>query len=184
MLRVRVVFTSSLGGAPYLATHYFIHGDTQAAADAAVAATGAFWGAVDAFMDNQTGWATEAEVAVLSTAGVLEGILATTPATGTGGVAGQALPKVSQGLIRWITPAFISGRRLRGRTFVPSLSTASNNDGVLAGATITGLNAAAAAFIADATTTLAVWSKTSSTAANVASATTWSEFASMRSRRL
>lgn len=183
MLRVRVVFTSAIGGSPFLATHYFIHGDTQAAADAAVAATGTFWGAVDAFMDSECSWATESEVAVLTTAGVLEGILATTPATGTGAVGGSAVPKVANGLIRWITPAFIGGRRLRGRTFVPNLSTGSLNNGIVAAATVTGLNAAAAAFIADATTTLAVWSKTSSTAANVATASTWTEFASLRSRR-
>lgn len=183
MLRVRVVFTSVIGGSPFLATHYFTGDDDASGAAAAVTAAGNFWGAVDALMDNETSWATEAEVAVLDNAGVLQGIESTTPVTGTGAVAGAALPKAAQALIRWQTSGFVGGRRLRGRTFVPSLTTAVINNGVLTSAAMTALDAAAEALIADVNTTLAIWSKTNSLSFPVTSATVWSEFATMRSRR-
>lgn len=183
MLRVRVVFTSVLGGSPFLATHYFTGDDDQSGADAAVTAVGNFWGAADAVMDNETSWATESEVAVLDNAGVLQGVLSTTPLTGVGAVAGSAVPKASQGLIRWMTNGFVGGRRLRGRTFIPSLTTGALNNGVLTPAAMTTLDAAAEALIADVNTTLAIWSKTNSLSFPVVTATVWNEFATMRSRR-
>lgn len=183
MYRVRTVFSSLLGGAPFLNTLYFAGSDSQTQADAAVAATGAFWGAVDAIIDNETSWATEAEVAQINVNGTLEGIFATTPQTGTGGVAGSALPKASQGLIRWMTGAFIAGRRLRGRTFVPSLTTGALNNGVLTAAAITVLQNAANALNAADLPPLVIWSKTNSQAHEVESATVWSELAVLRSRR-
>ena len=183
MLRVRTIFTSALGGSPFMNTLYFGGAGTQANADACVADVGTFWGAVDAQMDNETSWATEAEVAEIQTSGTLTGTFATTPQTGTGGVAGSALPKASQGLIRLFTGAFISGRRLRGRIFVPSLTTTAINNGVLAAATVTALQNAINALIASANSELTIWSKTNSQTASVSSAAVWNELAVLRSRR-
>lgn len=183
MLRVRVQFTSVIGGSPYLATHYFTGDDDQSGADAAVVAVGNFWGAVDAIMDSEVSWTTVPEVAVLDNAGVLQGILATTPQSGVGAVTGGSLPLASQGLIRWITNGFVGGRRLRGRTFIPGLTTNALNNGRLASGSQTTLDTAAEALIADVNTTLAVWSKTNSLSFPVVSATVWNELASLRSRR-
>lgn len=183
MLRVRTSFTSAIGGGPYLSTMYFTGDDDQSGADAAVAAVGTFWGAVDALMDTEVSWATVPEVAVLDNSGVLQDVLATTPQSGTGAVTASSLPLASQALIRWITGGFVAGRRLRGRTFVPGLTTNALSNGRLASGTQTTLDAAAEALIADVNTTLAVWSKTNSLTFPVEQASVWNELATLRSRR-
>lgn len=184
MLRVRVPMVSTIGGGPYLATHYFIHGDTQADANAAVSATGTFWGAVDAVMDSQISWSTEPDVAIINPVnGELTGILATTPAAGAGAIASDSVPLAAQALIRWLSAGFENGRRVRGRTFVPGLTTTANTNGRVSSGTQATILAAANAFIADAGSALAVWSRIHGAAYSVSTTTVWSEFATLRSRR-
>jgi hypothetical protein len=175
--------TSTIGGGPYLATHYWGGTDSQAEADAAVAAVGAFWGAVDNVMDSQITWATEPEVAILGVDGVVTGSLTTTPQTGSGAIASDSMPLASQALVRWFTPNFIGGRRLRGRTFIPGITTAGNTNGRLASATSTTIGTAATTLANVATPLLVVWSRIHGVAHPVSSASVWAEFASLRSRR-
>lgn len=183
MLRIRTKITASLGGGPYLSTAYFILGDAQADADAAVAAIGAFWTAVDNQMDSTYAWATEAEVTVMTTAGVVTGVLSTTPQVGSGSAVGDPLPLASQGLIRWTTNGFPGGRRLRGRTFVPGAVNSLTLDGRPTAAYRTALKTAADALVAADGGKFAIWSKTNSSAYNVATTSVWTEWAVLRSRR-
>lgn len=183
MLRVRTVFNSAIAGAPYLSTMYFTGDDDASGALDAVTAVGVFWGAVDALMDSEVTWATEAEVVVMSNDGTITGSFSVTPVTGAGALAAEQLPLAAQGLVRWATGQYVNGRRLRGRTFIPGLVEASNNNGRLVAASATVISNAAAALIATGTVDLAVWSRTHSTSFPVTSATVWTEFATLRSRR-
>jgi hypothetical protein len=183
MLRVRVAMTSTIGGGPYLATHYFSNDATPTDAQNCVAAVGTFWGSVDNVMDSQISWTTEPEVAVVGFDGVITGSIATTPVTGAGAVAADSVPLASQALVRWFTPVFVGGRRIRGRTFVPGLTTGGNTNGRVTAATATTIQNAANALIADANTVLVIWSRVHASAASVSTASVWSEFASLRSRR-
>jgi len=181
MYRVRIVF-DGMPGAPWLSTLYF--NETGGTAQQAATAAGTFWGAVDALMDNEVNWTTEGDVTLINSAtGNATGVVATTPVTGTGALSTLALPFVAQGLIRWRTGVYVAGRELRGRTFVPALATASNDNGRVLAASVTTMNNAAAALLADANSELVVWSKTHGSASPALTGNAWSQFASLRSRR-
>jgi hypothetical protein len=69
-------------------------------------------------------------IAVEATTGVLTGAFAgTTPAVVTGTEAGDPLPRQTQGLLRMGTSTVISGRRVRGRLFIPSPGEGQNTSG-------------------------------------------------------
>jgi hypothetical protein len=187
MYRVRTVF-EGFQGTPWLSTLFFDEngGTAQQAANAA----GAFWGAADALMDNEVNWRTEPDVAEIDAiTGQLESVSSTTPVIGSGALTTLMLPVATQALVRWRTGIIVGDRELRGRTFVPGLGTASNDNGVLLAASQTTLQTAAAALIADANSVLVIWHRPTSPgasdgqAASVLTANVWGQFATMRSRR-
>ena len=179
--RVQVAWTSAhiVGGG--LSTFYFDSAVGTAAQQ--VAAVGTFLTATDDRRISGTTWATLPDVATLSVAGALEGTTSTTPATGTGSLAGTAVPQASQGLLRLITGAVVGGRLLRGRLFLPAVGVNDNTNGVPSATYVADYNAAAAALIADANTNWIVWSQTHGFSTAIVSATVWSKFAVLRSRR-
>ena len=184
-LRVRTSFTG-VTGSPWLSTMYFLQAagaPTQANADAAVVKVGTYWTAIKAVMNNATSYTTLPDVAVLETDGTLTGSFATTPQTGTGASATDALPIASQGLVRWLTGSFVSGRQLRGRTFLPALTETASTGGVPTATVIGTINTANTALIAATDPRLAVWSKVHTTVVTVSSASVWTQFAVLRSRR-
>lgn len=181
MYRVRTVFTG-VQGSPWLST--MMLDQLAGSAAQAVTAVGTFWGAVDALMGNTVNWTTQADVELVNAAtGQVTGITTTTPATGTGALAGELAPLVSQGLVRWRTGVYVAGREVRGRTFIPGLHINSVDDGSVLAASVTTVNTAAAALIADANSALEIWSRVLGVSHDVASGSMWSEFASLRSRR-
>lgn len=182
MLRVRTVF-SGVQGAPWLSTAYFSGADTQTGANAAVAAIGAFWGTLDNRIDSRVTWATQVEVSQLDVAGNLTGSFTTTPQTGTGGGAGAPAPIATQGLIVWRTGTFIGGRELKGKTFVPGVTTSDITNGLPNATYLANLNAAAATLNAVTAPDLVIWSRKNSSTSTVSSGTAGVQFAVMRSRR-
>lgn len=69
-------------------------------------------------------------IAIEATTGALTGAFAgTTPAVVTGTEAGDPLPRQTQGLLRMGTSTVISGRRVRGRLFIPSPGESQNTSG-------------------------------------------------------
>lgn len=179
--RVRVEF-SGMQGAPWLATHVFQEGAGSAAQ--AVAAVGTFWGAVDATMDNEVNWTTLTDVESFDAAtGNVTAVTSVTAVTGSGALALEALPLASQGLVRWRTGVYVSGREIRGRTFIPGLADSANDNGNLAASVATTIGNAANALIADANSQLEIWSRVNGATADVTSASVWSSFAVLRSRR-
>lgn len=186
MYRVRTVF-DGMQGAPWLNTLYFDQGGGTA--QQAVTAVGNFWGAVDALIDSEVNWRTEADVTDINPlTGQPTSVIQTTPVTGTGAAVGDALPVATQALVRWRTGFFSNGRERRGRTFVPALVEASGDNGKLLAASQTTIQTAAAALIADVNSILVVWSRPDLPTLNggfsaVTASSVWEQFAVLRSRR-
>ena len=180
MYRIRTTF-SGLQGAPYLSTFYF--SDGGGTAQQAATAAGNFWAAVDAKMSVAMTWVQDSEVAEVNVGtGAVEGVSSIVPMNGVGGVAGDALPPATQGLVRWRTGVFVAGREIRGRTFIPGCVESESN-GLPAGSSTAVWNAAASALIADATSLFVVWSKTHGVEQVVTAGGAWNQFAVLRSRR-
>lgn len=181
MFRVRTVF-SGVTGSPWVNTAFFIEG-TSSAQDC-VDAVGAFWGAVDALMDSSVTWTTLADVETVDAAtGQVTAVASTTPVTGTGSGGASGIPIAAQALVRWRTGVYEGGREIRGRWFIPGLGTGSNTDGVVTTASVTAIQTAAQALVNDPDTILCVWSRANNDSAAVTSASTWNQFAVLRSRR-
>jgi hypothetical protein len=156
--RVRTIF-SGPAGSPWLGTAYFdspplsIHQDM-------VNAVGAFWGSVDQWMANVVSWSTEVEVVELDeVTGDATAVESTVPVTGTGGQTGEIAPTLLQGLARWRTGSFVDGREVRGRWFIPGLGESQLASGVLAGTTVTSVNAAMATYIATPGVAPVIWQR-------------------------
>jgi hypothetical protein len=182
MLRVRVNHSADTVG-PGLSTFYF-EGSTQAVADDAAAAVATFWASVEPYIVNYGIWSLDTQVAQINAVnGQLEGIFNVTPATGVGDVNSSQLALATQGLLQLRTGAIVGGRELRGRLYIPGPTETHNDVARPIGAYVTGLNSAANALIADTGNAWAVWSRTNGIFQEITSATCWSDWAIMRSRR-
>jgi hypothetical protein len=182
VFRVRTVFSGGQG-TPYLSTFYFLPTSGKTA-QMAVAATGAFWTAVKAHMANTLSFATEPEVVSIDAiTGLATGSTAVTQVTGTGTSGGSPIAPATQGLVRWRTGVFTGGREIRGRTFLPGVTTGDNNAGVPIALYKTDINTAAAALIADANSDFCIWSKKHANDPLATSGVVWTQFAVLRSRR-
>lgn len=182
MYRVRTAITGGQGGPSLSTLHFNVVGGLTAAN--AVAATATFWTALRTRISNQLTMTVESDVATIDIAtGQVTGITATAGAVVTGNDAGDPAPWATQGLIRWRTGIYVGGREIRGRTFIPGVTDTSTPLGVPSAAYLTDLNAAAAALIANAVSDLEVYSPARREAAPAVLGQTWTNFASLRSRR-
>lgn len=182
MWRVRTTI-SGLQGGPYLNTMYYnvVGGLTAANAHAC---TATFWNAIKGSIVAGASIVIEGEVASIDIlTGNVTSITPVTPTTVASTSGGDALPWVSQGLIRLRTGTYVNGREVRGRWFIPGAVETNNDVGRPNSTYVTLLNNAVAAVIADATTDLMVYSKKNRDAVPVVSGSAWGEWASLRSRR-
>ncbi len=184
MNRVRTLWTG-VAGAPWYTNMYFT--DTAVITDAqdAVNAVGTFWSALSGNIVNTVAYTVQGAVArIQTTDGQLVGAWACTPVTSAGTAAVDQLPRQVQGLVRWETGTVVSGRFLRGRTFIPGLGETLNNPGGVPSPTLVALfGTAGAALIADTGNELLVWSRAHGVANPAVSATGWSQWANLRTRR-
>jgi len=186
LLRVRTVISLPNGDFG-LNTAYF-SGETGPAATDAAAGMRAFWVALapGMFAASQAIVQPEVEVINAETGAIFDSHAVSVPLVqGTG--TGPALPAVAQGLLRLITDDYKNGRRVRGRWFIPAALEA-ESDATPATAFRTRLNTAIGVLIADNTHTLSIWSRpTPETAGSqhiVSGGNAWTQWASLRSRRL
>lgn len=184
MLRVTSVFTG-MAGAPYYSTHYF-GGDTSGEASAAVTAVDGLWDGLSSELSSQLDVAINTDVEVVDpVTGLTTGIFPTagggTAFTGSG----DPLPPATQLLIRWRTGQYVSGREIRGRTFVPGFLEAASSSGRPDTAMVGNINTLAASFLTASAGAgaLVVYSPTRGQAADVTAASVWTEWAVLRSRR-
>jgi hypothetical protein len=130
-------------------------------------------------------------IAVEATTGVLTGAFAgTDPSSVTGTAAGDPLPSQTQGLVRLATSTVISGRRLRGRLFIPGPVEADNTSAGVPSSTYTTDVTTAAATLFDAGATASepvIWHRpTGGSGGNhglVTGVTTVATWSVLRSRR-
>lgn len=182
MYRVRTVFTG-VAGAPWYSNLYF---DDQApgGAEAAVQAVADFWQAIYIRISALIDWTVEGDVTVISPGtGEITGIFPVASITSGGGAAGELLPLSSQGLIRFSTGAYVGGREIRGRMFVPGLTEADSGQGVPTSDILTELNEAAEDLVNDPDSQLVVYSRKNFIQSPVVSAGAAPYWAVLRSRR-
>ena len=185
MYRVRTQFTG-VTGSPWLSTINFDAANTvgtQALADAAVVAVGNFWSGVKSLINTVVAYTTLPDVLVLNDSGVATNSWATTPVASVGTSGSTLLPIASQIVVRGLTSTFVGGRQLRGRIFIPGLTTASDAAGAVAGATLTQVTTAANTLNGVAAPSWSIWSRVNATVVPVSAVSVWSQFAVLRSRR-
>jgi hypothetical protein len=115
--------------------------------------------------------------------GEISSIGGTTPFTGTGDGSDELLPRAAQALIRWRSGAFVNGREIRGRTFLPGFGKGQDEDGVLTAACKANISAGVGDFLGNEATIPLIWSKTKGTAAPITGGGPWDQWAVLRSRR-
>lgn len=127
----------------------------------------------------------EPEVTVIeSTSGELVGVLSIDGDTIAPNGGGDALPPATQCLVQLTTPAIISGRRLRGRIFLPGMLEANNGvTGEPSGALVGSFNDALDTLVDALASTWVVYSPTHRAYATVTGAQVWNQWAVLRSRR-
>lgn len=184
MMRVRVRWTGTTVVGGGLSTHYFTGTEDQTAANNAVAAVAAFWGAIDNQLGNSTSWSTDPIVSVLDNSGNQTGQFTVSSSSGSGSLSALYAPVATQGLVQWRTGSFINGRELRGRTFIPGIVAANvNGSGSPLNTFVTAVNTAAAALVGDPNSQLALWSKRFSAVSTISAGSMWTQYAVLRSRR-
>jgi hypothetical protein len=179
--RVRAQWTGGIGG-PYLTTTYF--DDIAGTAPNANAALGAFLVAVRSLVSTTISMATLSQVdQVDATTGHVTSSVGVTPVSTTGTGAGDVLPPASQGLCQLFTGVYLNGRQVRGRLFLPGMLESNSTLGVPTAGSITTVNGALAAFIADANSVWGVYSRRNHDFNTISSAIQWTTWAQLRSRR-
>lgn len=94
------------------------------------------------------------------------------------------LPRATQGLIQWRTDTIISGRRVKGRTFLPGFcENANTDDGDVESTVVTGVQGALNTFMSSMGGELVVYSRTHLSGGAVTTVRFWNEWAVLRSRR-
>jgi len=184
------VRTSIVGlqGAPYLSTHYFAESGGTAAQAATAVST--FWTALAARVADQASGQVESSVSTLDeTDGSLQGETAVTTDAINFSNTGEHLPYATQGLIQWRTSNVVGKRIARGRTFVPGATEDAATFGYPNSTYVAALQTAASALIANANCILVVWHRpteanpSSGQVSPVSTATVWTQWAVLRSRR-
>lgn len=138
-----------------------------------------------AWADNSYTATLGSEIRVLNTAtGVLEDIINwdVPPEPVVGTVTTEPLPDATALLLRWSTGAVVSGRFLRGRSYIPGIATTYCVGGNPSAGLVTSMGGAAQQ-IADDLVGFQIWSRSHGTAANVTAGSCWTEFAQQRGRR-
>jgi len=182
MLRVRTVFSGATG-APYLSTLYFA-GTNGDDADAAASAVSDYWIYMSPIISTAVSFVIEGDVAVIDEEdGTLLDSHPVSVDGGSGSASGDMLPFTTQGLQRWATGQVRGGRVVRGRTFVPGAVVGNNDSGVPDAAYVAKVIDAGNTLIADADSTLLVWTRKNQSALEVTAAGCWSSWAELRSRR-
>lgn len=183
MHRTRVGITGPVSG-PAVMTHYWTGAVDSAGMAATRAALMAWITTVATKVNTSTHFVLEPEADLVTEAdGQVFGKAAIATFDISGSDSGELLPPANQGLVTWATGVFINGHHVRGRSFIPGIGEAGSTSGVVVSSTVTAVNTACATLIADASSTLVVYSKTHGVSHPVISGTLSNKFAMLRSRR-
>jgi len=183
---IREILTRwSLPGGNAVSVMWF---DATPAASTQRTALHAFWTAVKAFQATSGSYAIDGAGRELeSTTGALTGAwteASSKTGTGTGGA--TQLSDADQILVQWRSPTILNGRFMRGRTFVPGISSPQLSNGNVLAATVSSI-AAAGQTLCTSGAELQIWHRpvagAGGVATDAATCTVWNEFAVLRQRR-
>lgn len=186
LYRVTTVFTGPQG----MPGTHTIHGQASIqSANDFITLVGEFWGRLmGGFGSGSSGLATGLTSTTLGTCDVIDsstGQITGTDGDGsdivhTGNGTAEPLPHFVQGLAQVQTVLFINGRRLRGRFFIPGITEQQSTNGA-PDATWRGQVQDELDLLVESA--WAVYSPTHHEFASANSTSTWSQFATLRSRR-
>lgn len=177
--RIRTVFTG-VAGSPWYVNMHFTSAGASTPQDQ-VQAVLDFWTAEKTYLNQGLRATVQGDVAEVDVAtGKQTGVISTTGGFVDMAATAAALPTVNQALIRLRSSAYVNGRQVQGRIFIPGLSFSCIENGKVKPAFAASLTTQATALI---TAGLAIYSKTGSLVSTVASASVWQEFSVLRSRR-
>lgn len=179
MLRIRTIFTG-VAGTPYYSNLYF--DSVSDAAQVNTDAVAAWWNDLEDFMVTGLSWVVQPEVTEMDEDGTITGLFPVTQRSGGGVGAGEGLPLANQALMRLNTGAYVGGRQIRGRIFIPGIIESASVSGVPSAGLITAANTGIAELDAESSG-FSVWSKKNGSIHNVTSGSLWNQFAVLRSRR-
>lgn len=144
----------------------------------------AFWlTCADNMADDYTAQVELAVEDIDYTTGKPVGVTAVTASLVTGTQSADPLPWATQALVSWRTGTFVSGREIRGRTFIPGMVETLSSNGVPAGSIFTSINGAASTLASDTDSSLAIFSRKKHAVGIVTSGSMWTKWAVLRSRR-
>ena len=180
--RVRTALSGGSGSAQ-VSTMFF----DQAAgltAQGAANAVHAFWVTVADNMSSS--YTAQVELAVEDidiATGKPTGVTAVTAGLVTGTQSADPLPWATQALVSWRSGTFVSGREVRGRTFIPGMVETLNSSGVPSGSIFASINGAASTLAGDSNSSLCIYSRKKAAVGIVTSGSMWTKWAVLRSRR-
>lgn len=183
MMRIRVLWTG-VGGSPYYSNFYFPDGLSTAAQQHATDIRNILAGFTTSLRAGLVA-AVQPEVLVIDPAtGDATGAFIINPgASVTFTSTAEALPPFTQLLVRLRTDAFVGGRRVQGRFFMPGWTEASNQQGgTPLSALVSGIADNFAAVITG-TDRMGVWSRKGGTFTQVTGLSAGTQWAVLRSRR-
>lgn len=182
MYRVHIVWTGQPANGDGLSTFYF--DENAGTAAQAAAAVGTLINEIDSFVSPELNMYIPSEVAIIDPAnGDILDVELVSDGDVDGIDSGTPLPFVSQGLVQLRTGVYNASREMRGRLFIPGVTTNRLSDGAPSSAYRTGLQAAFDNLRTDANSDWVVWSRTRGLFASVTSNPVWNKFAELRSRR-
>jgi len=181
--RVRTVLSSSYSGDD-LTTFYFE--STGFSSTSAGNAVEAFWTDMQPAYSTHTTAVIEPDIYEID---VTSGsILSVAPYGGgfsqAGSDSSDVLPLDAQGLITWTTGEWVSGRALKGRTFLPYATTGANDAGKPSATYQGHLATAAGSLMSSAGSHFVIWSRTHHVIYPVTDGIPWNQWASLGKRRV
>lgn len=163
--------------------------DTSVSVGAARTALADFWGNFDGSLASGVEWTIRTEGRVLdeATGGLVGFWTSTTPYTAVATGGSTPVPNASQALIQWYTSDVVAGRRVRGRQYIPGLSSALTVQGELSTSVQATLNGHITTYLADPNNALVIWHRpvagSGGSIHSVSSGKIWDELAVQRKRR-
>jgi hypothetical protein len=162
ILRVRSNWTGFNGGPGYTSHHFLIADEGDFSAGAASTRVFNFWNAIKTWLPTSVRIQVEAQGEIYdANTGRLDDYVDLTQQVAVSGGSDASYAGGVGAVCHWLTTSVVNGRRVRGRTFVVPLTTASyDNTGTLQTNTIGAINTAATALIGtNAVPPLIVWKK-------------------------
>lgn len=182
MNRVRVVWTG-VAGTPWYSNLYTLSGAAPPAT--AHGSVVALLNALRTLYGTGITALAEGDIAQIeSTTNQVIGVSSVAPVSVVGTSATPLLPLATQGLVRFLTGQFANGRQIRGRMSLPGLTQGSiGTSGSVNAGTVSTVNTAFGNYLTALGPAAVVFSRKNGTAVPISSATCWTSFSVLRSRR-